>query len=286
MSSILTNNGAMVALQTLKGINANLAKTQDQISTGKAVATAKDNAAIWAIAKTMESEVGGMKSISTSLSMGAQAVGTARQAAETVTNLLEEVRNVVVQAQDGNVDRATLDEDIKVLRDQIKSVVASSQFNGKNLVNGSETGYNVLSSMVGGATAGTPGKIAVTLTNLSVDGATPGVLAALETLTVTGADDAAATTAATAAMTSINTMIGAAKTAAQTYGAAGKRIDIQADFISKLSDSMKSGVGALVDANMEETSARLQALQTQQQLGLQSLSIANQAPQSILSLFR
>lgn len=275
MSSILTNNGAMVALQTLKGINSNLSKTQSEISTGKSIGTAKDNAAIWAIAKGMESEVGGLKSVSTSLSVGAQAISVAGEASETVTDLLKEVQKIVIQAQDGNIDKATLQKDIGVYRDQIASVVASSQFNGANLVNGSATSYSVLASMKGDTTDATlPGKIAVTLTDLSEAGA----LADLATLNVS--------TDAAGALESINTMIASATTASQQYGSAAKRVEIQTSFISKLSDAMTAGVGALVDTNMEEASARLQALQTQQQLGIQALSIANQAPQSILSLFR
>lgn len=282
MSSILTNNGAMVALQTLKGINANLGKTQEQISTGKAIGTAKDNAAIWAVAKGMESEVGGLKSISTGLSLGAQAVGTARQASEKVTELLKEVRNLVVQAQDGNVDRATLKKDIEMYRGQIASVVGSSEFNKANLINGSDINgstatYKVTSSMTHAAGAN-PTTIDVTRVDLSEAGELAGFGG-------TGLQIDTDANAA-AALAAVDGMIAKATEAAQNFGSAGKRIDIQGDFISKLSDSMTAGVGALVDANMEEASARLQALQTQQQLGIQSLSIANQAPQSILSLFR
>uniref|UniRef100_UPI003565C4CC flagellin n=1 Tax=Loktanella salsilacus TaxID=195913 RepID=UPI003565C4CC len=137
MSSILTNNGAMVALQTLNNINKNLGETQSAISTGKAVSTAKDNAAVWSISKTMESDVQGFKAISSSLSIGESSVAVARSAAEGTTDLLKSMKEKIVAAQDGTVDRATLQTDIDALKAQISSVVGSAQFTGVNLVNDS-----------------------------------------------------------------------------------------------------------------------------------------------------
>ena len=142
MSSILTNNSAMVALQTLKSINSNLASTQAEISTGKAVGSAKDNAAVWAISKVMEADVKGFKGISESLSLGESTVAVARQASETVTDLLTEIKGKIVAAQEDNVDRAKIQTDIVALRDQITSVVGAAQFNGLNLVDGSQSGTN------------------------------------------------------------------------------------------------------------------------------------------------
>ena len=133
MSSILTNTSAMVALQTLKGVNTNLEKTQSEISTGKSVATAKDNSAVWAISKVMESDVKGFKGISESLSLGESTVAVARNAAETTTDLLTEIKGKIVAAQEENVDRNKIQTDISALRDQINSVVGAAQFNGLNL---------------------------------------------------------------------------------------------------------------------------------------------------------
>ncbi len=281
MSSILTNNSAMVALQTLKGINANLAKTQDAISTGKSINNAKDNAAIWAISKVMDSDVSAFKAIQSNLSMGSSVVGNARIAAETVGDLLTEIKTKVVAAQDGSFDRATLQADIDDLKAQITSAVSASQFNGINLVNGSETDdFEVLASIdrASGGTM-TPSSIAVdpTATDLRLTGTMLTDLAAINVGTST---DLAAD------LQTVEDAIADVVDVAFTFGSAGKRIEIQSNFISKLSDSMTSAIGALVDTDMEEASARLQALQTQQQLGIQSLSIANQAPSSILSLFR
>lgn len=510
MSSILTNNSAMVALQTLKGINKSLNEVQGQISTGKAVATAKDNSAVWAISKVMESDVKGFKAISDSLSLGQSTIAVGRQASETVTDLLTQMKEKIVGAQEENVDRAKLQDDITALSDQIKSVVGAAQFNGLNLLKGTadvnvlssldrasdgsvtssditvarqdlsddagaygtgaslagnvtatlggnlaaagtgdafSNGGNVLEAVVAGTivagqtynfqvadqtvsftttttaaadlaaglnaainAAGIEGisssvataTISITNTNafddvtvntsgtgaatfaLTANGVTAAAATtntsiidsrasditfstgaainegdgyrvavggvnydyiagkgetfedvarglktvidgagltdistnvtqksgawvleldndgAAQTLTATGAAGGTATGGlngldaidvttdggAAAALANIETYIDTAIGSASSFGSAQGRIETQADFITALSDSLKSGIGSLVDANMEEASARLQALQVQQQLGVQSLSIANQAPQSLLSLFR
>lgn len=401
MSSILTNNGAMVALQTLKGINAALGKTQDEISTGKSVATAKDNAAVWAISSTMEADVSGFKAISSSLAMGGSAVGTAREGAEKVTKLLTNMRDTIISAQGATADRTKLQADITNLKNQIDGIVRGSQVNGLNLLDGKTTSVDFLASIDRSAAGSTTSNITVNGNNLSTGGyvakaaftGSEGVSATADTaaffldagdatgknlvidgaanlaagdrisLTIGGkvasytlsASDAASTTpadivavglksaieklgiagvavdydqanagtlvisnngavalnvtsqfsnagagglgslatlsvataaGAQTALGQIDALIATATDAAASFGSAGRRIEMQSDFLSKLTDSLKTGIGALVDADMEETSARLQALQTQQQLGIQSLSIANKAPQNILSLFR
>ena len=508
MSSILTNTSAMVALQTLKGINKNMNMTQSEISTGKSVATAKDNAAVWAISKVMESDVKGFKGISDSLALGSSTISVARQAAETVTDLLTEIKGKVVAAQEENVDRAKIQTDIVALRDQITSVVGAAQFNGLNLIQGTDD-MNILSSLdragngnvaasnitvqrqdlttsagtygtgsslspnavASAATTASAGKTAevtfggsfaitdtakLTVAGVEVNftaaaistgtdaatfftGAinalgltgvtaanTAGVLTitstrAFEGLNVQQAETGGGTAAITAvngaapsgtntaasstigqrastialsttaavkegdgykvnvgaasynyiagkgetmedvarglkvavdsagqpgittsvsqdattkqwslnvdndgagsaslafsavgnvggkasgglfglnnidvttnrgadsALSNIETMISRSIDSAAAFGSSQMRIDIQTEFVGKLSDALKSGIGSLVDADMEEASARLQALQVQQQLGTQALSIANQAPQSLLSLFR
>jgi flagellin len=401
MSSILTNTSAMVALQTMKSINASMGQTQQEISTGKSIATAKDNAAIWAISKVMEADVKGFKGISDSLSLGSSTLAVARQAAETVTDLLTEVKGKIVAAQEPNVPRAKIQTDIAALRDQIASVVGAAQFNGLNLVDGSQGAVSILSSLDRSGTAVTASSISVTAQDLSIGAyVAKGVLAgsdgvsanndtagfALDNTTGTGlvviddstdafaegdrvaisiagktasytvtAEDVASTTpsdivaiglksaveslgiagltvdydsaspgelaftnagtvdlavsaqftnagsgglgalsaidvstqsGAQAALGNIETMLQTAIDLTAEFGSVQKRIDIQTDFVGKLTDSLKAGIGSLVDADMEETSARLQALQVQQQLSTQALSIANQQPQSLLALFR
>ena len=307
MSSILTNNGAMTALQTLKSINSSMAKTQNEISTGKSVSNAKDNAAIWSISKTMESDVQGFKAISDSLSIGESTVAVARNAAETTTDLLKDIKQKIVAAQDGTVNRETLQQDIKALTDQIGSVVGAAQFNGVNLVNDSasglldddgsttidvdgdgtaDKGIRVVSSLdrdASGAVA--TSRINVKAQNLNTDALT-GKSADGTTDIVLDDIDVTTTAGAVNALNAIEDMIKQATDAGAAFGSVEGRITTQNDFVGKLTDSLKSGIGSMVDADMEEVSARLQALQTQQQLGVQSLSIANQAPQSILSLFR
>ena len=505
MSSILTNTSAMVALQTLKGINANLQQTQSEISTGKAVASAKDNSAVWAISKVMEADVNGFTAISDSLSLGESSVAVGQKAAETVTDLLTEMKGKIVAAQGENVDRTKLQTDISALRDQIASVVSAAQFNGLNLVSGTDD-VNILSSLDrasdGSVTAssitvrrqdlgtsqgtfGTGASLAangteslttidagantaivtvgntwaaddtatLTVAGVEVTFTSAGTSAAdvadglaglinglgLEGITATGNSDgtldidstrgfedvavsvsestagdgdvlittlngtgsltltsgdideraesiAFSTSAAVtegdsykvtigsssydyiagkgetmedvarglkiavdaggdadittrvvqdastgqwslkvdhdsassatftlsgnaggeasgglfgldsidvttdagaiAALENIETMINVAVDAAAEFGTAAGRVETQNDFISGLTDSLRAGIGALVDADMEAASAKLQALQVQQQLGTQALTIANQAPQNILSLFR
>ena len=515
MSSILTNNSAMVALQTLKSVNSNLQKTQAEISTGKSVASARDNSAVWAISKVMESDVKGFKGISDSLSLGESTVAVARTASETVTDLLTEIKGKIVAAQEENVDRGKIQTDIAALRDQITSVVNAAQFNGLNLVKGTED-MNILSSLdrsgsgtvsaanitvarqdltteagqfgtaesnvnsAGFATVGTGATNSATMLattgstlqlditaanaetyNITIDGnefsftsdadattaeiqegfaaainargiegltvdigtadkiilrntnafsdfsvtataGTPANLIAeeLNGVAVAGADanaqqnlvqrattvnfsasaaveegrgfritlggdsftyvagkgenmedvarglktaidsagveglsaqvqydsdadawklavddgetggqtltivantgdgaasgglfgldniDVTTNAGADSALDNIETPIQNSIDAAAAFGSAEGRIETQSNFVSKLMDSLKAGIGTLVDADMEEASARLQALQVQQQLATQSLSIANQAPQNILALFR
>lgn len=494
MSSILTNTSAMVALQTLKSINSNLSGIQNEISTGKSISSAKDNSAIWAISKVMESDVSGFKAISDSLSLGEATVAVARQGSETVTDLLTQMKGKIVAAQEENVDRSKIQTDISALRDQIASVVGAAQFNGLNMLSGT-TDVNILSSLdrssdgtvaasnitisrqdlstsagtfgtgtdlstnstasaaaitntgntavltlateadvsdngyslsIGGTTVsfasgdltGDQGAAATAISGainaLGLEGITASVSGDAITITSTRAFEAVDVSAtkdgsaiafggaatdigeraenitfsasanvnegdgykaivggttysyiagkgedfgdvanglkaaidaggltdittkvttnssgqavlkidnngassaslsesgaadgkasgglfglgginvstdagANAALANIEVLINASINAAANFGSAQGRIETQNDFIGKLTDSLKAGIGSMVDADMEAASARLQALQVQQQLGVQALSIANQAPQSVLSLFR
>ncbi|MGP9803528.1 flagellin N-terminal helical domain-containing protein [Paracoccus sp. NSM] len=281
MSSILTNNSAMVALQTLKSVNANLGKAQAEISTGKAVGNAKDNAAVWAIAKVMETDQSAFKTIQKNLNVGDAVVATARAGAEQITDLLREMKDLAIGAANDAADFGKIQTDIDAKMAQITSIVGASQLNGINLlatdVNGAGgTSFTVLGSLdrVNGTVATTAGEIAVNGVDFEAD-------IAGATITSIGSRADAVT-----AIGEIEALIDLAVQGAADLGSAGKRISDQSNFVGKLADSLKTGMGALVDADMEEASARLQALQTQQQLGIQALSIANQAPSAILSLFR
>lgn len=507
MASILTNTSAMVALQNLRSINDNLENAQNQIATGRKIATARDNSAIWAVSKVLESDVQGFQSISDSLNLGDATLSVAREASETVSGILTELKGNIVAAQEENVDRSKIQADIDVKVEQINSIVSAAQFNGLSLVAGTEdvtilgslqrssTGavtasdisiqradltvsagtYNsggtdlTPNSVLSDATLANTANTAVVTFNgaaadydgdtatLTVGGvqieftgstgdtedeaadyfagqinalgiedvtasAASGVLTISSTRSFESADvaisgltgDAAGTQitslngaavtlasgtidqraetitysntaaisegdgyqvsfggevfryiagpnenfedvarglkaavdagnvdgittqvsqdsttgswvlsidnnnatsltatidgraggvasgglfgldgidvttneSARAALENIDTFLNTAIDAASSFGSSQSRIDLQAGFVSKLTDSLKAGIGALVDADLEAASARLQALQVQQQLGIQSLSIANQAPQSILALFR
>ena len=274
MSSILTNNGAMVALQTLKQINTDLGKAQNAISTGKDVASAKDNSAIWGISKIMESDVAGFQAVSDSLSLGESTVAVALAGAEQIVDILNQMKEKVVAATGENVDNAKITADVNEMKAQITSIISASQFNGANLLNTAGGDITVLSSLDRDAAG------AVTAANITV--ASVDFEAGLDLTTV----DVSTAAAADGSLDDIETLIQAAVDGAAALGASSKRISDQNVFVGKVTDAMKSGIGTLVDADMEAASARLQALQTQQQLGVQALSIANQAPQSILSLFR
>lgn len=270
MSSILTNTSSMVALQTLKGINKNMAKVQDEISTGLKVATAKDNSATWSIASTMKSDVASYGALSESLASASKMVGTFRKAAEDVAGLLTQIQTKATQAFGADADAlAKLQDDVTALTDSITSIATSTQYNGISLVSAAAADRDVLVSIVrddtGALTAGT---MTVTAQDLETLGAA-----------ITLADDGSN-------LDAIDTLIDDANTAAAAFGAAQARIEAQSNMLSSQIDALKGGVSAMVDADMEEASARLAALQTQQQLGIQALSIANSAPQNVLSLFR
>lgn len=507
--SLLTNEGSMIALSTLRQINKDLSMVQQEISTGKSISNARDNAAIWAVSTVMQSDVDGFEAISSSLDLGASTVGVARGAAETITGLLQNMKDLIVGAQEENVDRAKIQTDIDQLESQITTIVDAAQFNGLNLLKGTDA-VNILSSLnraadgtvstsnisiarndlsISGGTAqpltgsitasatvnagsggspDTPGTSSVTIggtiantntasitidsvtytveavtsgatgnqinidagsnantldlmaanlaaqigtnvagvtvtagtatvnfSNASATGvayttaqtgaatvsggatiaaqtpATPNTTPATADITIGGTvtagevfsldvgsdtytytaaagDDLTAiatgltgvinagtlptdltltssgatltfsnlatssvalangavtastssglaavsainvttTAGAVSALTSIETLINVGIDAAASFGSAQKRVDIQNEFLNTLTDSLKTGIGALVEADLEEASARLQSLQVQQQLGVQALSIANQRPQVLLGLFR
>lgn len=405
MSSILTNNSAMVALDTLRGINKNLASVQSEISTGKKINSSTDNAAIWSIATVMQSDVESYSQLTDSLNLGSATVGTARDAANEVTELLKSAKSAIVAANDASVtdaDRAKYQTDLNEIREGISSIVDAASINGQNLLKAGDnisvlsslnrdTNGNVTPGTIGvarqdlttadaitGATIAASAATGATLSNgtvaenggtqtitiasgstlsattyeftvagedvsyeaaagLDQDAIAAGMKVAVDaaisdaglsgTLTtavsggvLTFTNDAAAdsnnnditvgaitttsasvaagglnaladldistTAGASAALSSIDSLLQTAIDATAFFGSKQSRIDNQNEFVTTLSDSLKTGIGALTDANLEEASARLQSLQVQQQLGVQALSIANQAPQSLLALFQ
>lgn len=273
MSSILTNSSAMVALQTLKGINKDLSGVQNEVSTGLKVSNAKENASSWSIASTMESDAAVFDKLVENLDSAYEMVGTARSATEQIAEKVKEIQTLMTQAAGASAtDQATISNQITVLTDTITSIAQSAQYNGINLVSASGSSQTVTTSVMRDSS----GTLTVdTMTVAAVD--LEAVASAIAALTVDGS---------ATSLDAIDDELDTVNAAAAAFGAAQARIEAQSDFLSKQSDALTNGVSALVDADMEAASARLTALQTQQQLGTQALSIANQAPQTILSLFR
>ena len=272
--SVNTNVGAMIALQNLNATNAQLATTQNRINTGKSVATAKDNGAIWAIAQGQRAEIGALNAVKQSLDRGVAAVDVALAAGETVSDLLLQMKEKALAATDASLKtaaRAALNEDFVALRDQIASVTSNAEFNGVNLLETGATGFQALANAQGSSTLTVGAEVmALGSTNVSV--------AATQTI--------ATLSDATAALTDVTASIDTVSGALARLGTKSKALSTHITFVGKLSDALESGVGNLVDADLAKESAKLQALQTKQQLGVQALGIANQTPQLVLSLFR
>jgi flagellin len=275
LNSVNTNIGAMVALQNLQTTNSQLRETQSRINTGMKVASAKDNGAIWAIAQGQRGDVGALNAVKDSLQRGQSAVDVALAAGETVADLLNQLKEKALAATDSSLStssRRALNEDFRAIRDQITSSVANASFNGLNLINNSTgtAGFRALAS-ASGTTMQVRGE------NLSLGGANV-TLAATATI--------GTATLATNALTAVNTSINNVGSALARLGTGSKALGTHLNFVGKLQDSLQAGVGNLVDADLAKESARLQSLQTKQQLGVQALSIANSSTSILLGLFR
>ena len=273
-NSVNTNVGAMVALQNLNATNQELTQTQQRISTGLKVASAKDNGATWAIAQGQRATSMSLNAVKDSLARGSSTIDVALAGGESVSDLLTQMKEKALAASESTLDstsRSALNEDFKALRDQIAKAVGNAEFNGTNLLDGSTTKLGALANATGTSTLTVSGE------NLSLGGSvvTVGATATIGTATL-----------ATAMIATLQTSIDQVSASLARLGTASKSIAMHSTFVSKLQDAIDAGVGNLVDADLAKESAKFQALQTKQQLGVQALSIANQTPQSILSLFR
>lgn len=275
-NSVHTNTAAAIALQNLTRTNERLGDVQSRISTGLKVQGAKDNASIWAIAQNQRADMGALGAVKQSLDRATSIADVALAAGESISDLLNQLKEKVVAAKDESLktqSRQLLDADFKALLRAIASAVQNASFDGANILNGSLTnGIKFL--------ANTDASASVTLSsrNLSLGGGIIDLTTATDTLlNLTGATQAL--TRLDASITKLNAALG-------ELGAQAKQIEAHNTFVSKLMDTLESGIGNLVDADLPKESARLQALQVQQQLGAQALSIANSSPQIILSLFR
>jgi flagellin len=273
MLSVNTNSGAMIALQYLNQTQADLSQTQNAINTGLKVSSAKDDGAVYAIAQNMRGDVAGYGAVQDSLNRGMSTIDVAMSAGQSISDLLIEMKTKALAASDTSLDttsRQAMNQDFVALRDQISTIVNNAVFNGYNLVNGSTTQITALASSDGTR------KITASAENLNLSGSI---------VTVSTGASISTQALASTMVAAIQTSLTNVDSALAQLSSGSKKFSIQLDFASKLSDSLTSGIGNLVDADMATESAHLQSLQVKQQLGVQALSIANQAPQTILSLF-
>lgn len=275
-NSVNSNVGAIVALQNLNATNSALSQTQSRINTGLKISSAKDNGAIWAIAQNQRSDVSALDAVKDSLNRGQSTIDVSISAGETISDLLNQMKQKALAATDASLDttsRSALNDDFKALRDQIKKTVASASFNGVNLLKTAATNLTALSEATG-------------TSKLTAVAQIMGLGAAGTVITVTATASFNTSATASTILAQISTSITQVNAAVAKLGVAAKSFQLQNDFVSKLSDVLTTGIGNLVDADVAKESANLTALQTKQQLGIQALSIANQAPQILLSLFK
>jgi flagellin len=313
MTSLLTNIAARTALQTLTQTQKSMEMTQNRISTGQRVASAADNAAYWSIATTMRSDNAALSTVSDALGLGSATVDVAYNAVNSSIDVVSEIKTKLVAASEPGVDKTKIQSEIKELQNQLKSVADGSVFSGENWVsvNSGASGYNstkqIVSSFSRSGGTVSVGTISIDTSTVKLydsntassavgvlDGTrgTTGALNASGSFSIASLDISSLSDSS-ADLTTLQGYIAGADAAisemtasASTLGALKSRIDLQKTFVTGLRAAIDKGIGQLVDADMNEESTRLQALQVQSQLGIQALSIANQSSQSILSLFR
>lgn len=306
MTSILTNVAAMSALQTLRSINSNLEDTQNRVSSGYRVAKASDNAAYWSIATTMRSDNSALSAVSDALGLGAAKVDTAYTAMDNAIDVVQQIKDKLVAATENSVNKTDVQEEISQLQEQLESIAQSASFSGQNwMIAAKGASASVVSSFVRSVN----GTVSVNSTSYKFDTAsqgnvmfgakangtidtTSGILGSQSTIgtvkySVFSLDITNMTSGEIGkAMNLVQSALNAMTTTASQLGSLSTRIDLQTSFVSTLGDTIDSGVGKLVDADMEEESSKLSALQTQQQLAIQSLQIANNSAQNVLALFQ
>ncbi len=311
MSSIHTNVAAMTALKSLQMTNKSLEATQKNISTGYRVSDASDNAAYWSIATTMRSDNKALSTVKDALGLGAAKVDVAYTAMNSAIEVVDEIKAKLVAAREPGVDKTKIQSEIEALQGQLQSVADSASFSGENWLSFDDsagTSKAIVASFTRGSAGVSIGTISIDVSDIKLFGndsaGTPvdnGLLNTSYTTnngastpvavsyTIANFDITAADvddTVIEGMLSNVESVLEDMTTAAADLGSTKSRIDMQTDFIGNLMDSIKSGIGKLVDADMTEESTRLQALQTQQQLGIQALSMANSGAQSLLSLFR
>ena len=273
--SVNTNVGAMIALQNLNATGRALEIVQNRVSTGLKVGNAKDNAAVYSIAQSMRGDVGAMNAVTSSLNRASSITDVALAAGESISDLLVQMKEKAIAANDASIDtvaRKALNEDFTSLRSQIGTILQNANFDGANVLNGSTTGGIEFL-----ADADASNSITLVPENLSIGGSI---------ITLTSTASVSTLASSSSALSLVNASLQNVNSALARLGSVGKKFDAHTVFVGKLQDAFESGIGNLVDADLAEESSKLQALQVKQQLGAQALSIANSAPQAILSLFQ
>jgi len=321
MTSMMTNAAAMAALQTLRDINSKMETTQQRISSGYRVETASDNAAYWSIATTMRSDNKALSTVQDALGLGAAKTDTAYTGLNSAIDVVSEIKSKLVAAREPGVDKNKINEELKELKNQLTSISESASFSGENWLYNDTSIPPATVEMVGSFNRASDGTVAVetlafdtaTSTLIDKNDAQDGILT--RAVSVTQPDpttttalasyfllDASSGTAAAGTeieldgstpannidgmISAVDAMLSTLTDSAATLGSINSRIDMQNNFVSTLMDVIDKGIGRLVDADMNEESTKLKALQTQQQLGIQSLSIANSNAENILALFK
>jgi flagellin len=274
MLSVNNNPGALVALQNLTQTASELQQTQNEVSTGLAVATPQDNGAVWAIAQSERGTAGSLDAVIQSLQRGGSTIQVATAAGTSVSNLLNQLKTLALSASDPSLDATSLAADntqFKSILTQITQIVNNSDFNGVNMIKTGGTNIMALATASGS-------QITVLAQSLTLGGANMGAVSAHASIGTAGL--------ATAMVASVNTAITKVNSALGVFGNGATALQNQLTFVQDLQDTLDTGIGNLVNANLGQESAQLTALQTKQQLGIQALSIANQSSAALLSLFR
>lgn len=318
MSSLNTNIAAMTALQTLNQTNKQMLDTQNRISTGLRVRDASDNAAYWSIATTMRSDNMAVSTVADALGLGAATVEVAVVAMNNAIETVSKIKSKLTAARAPGLDRAKIQSEIKELQEELKSASNAAVFSGENWLVGDSTSTELTKTIVSSFSRDSDGAIAIGTIEVNVGGYDSGtdtfgtmlfdaeggpnqgildfertpVAGGLPSYSVYTLDISAITDDPDQLAGLVEMIQGvdeaheAMTDAATLLGAAKSRIGLQKDFVDKLMDSIDIGIGQLIDADMNEESTRLQALQVRQQLGVQALGIANQSAQQILRLFQ
>ena len=269
MTSINTNIGALVALRNLGSTNSLLERTQDRVSTGYKVIGPKDDASSFSIAQGLRADLKSFDAVQQSLSSGRGVVSAAIAGATSVSDLLSDIKKKVIESSNPAntaTQQSILSADYNSMITQLNTFVSNAVYNGRNLISQASQTVSVTSTITGGQ---------LSITNASGLGSVSTALSS----------GVATTAAALALLTAVDAQELIVGQALGTLGANAKNIEFLSTFTKTLADAVTEGLGSLVDADLAKESAQLQALQVKQQLGIQALSIANQRPQTLLSLF-